>query len=218
MEVIVRLLQHLKSTLAVPFLALGLVGCATAADSQSNASNEPALAPVSSPAKAAPPAGVSDILRVRDEVSIDFKGAPNPPERHAERIKEDGTIAPPIIDRDGPVKAAGLTRLQLEQELEKRYKKYYKNITVTVHTENRMFYVTGEVRAPGRYPYTGEMSVLKAITTAGGFTDFAKKSRVQLSRTDGKKSRVDCLAALKNAELDLPVHPDDVVFVPRRYF
>jgi len=159
-----------------------------------------------------------DTLRVGDEITIEFRGVPNPPEKHAERVKEDGTIKPPMIDREGSVQAAGVTRLQLEQELQKRYSKYYKGLTVTVHTENRVFYVNGEVRAPSRYPYAGEMSVLKAVTTAGGFTDFARKSKVQLVHPDGKKTTINCVAAQRDPKLDLPVRPDDVIFVPRRYF
>jgi protein involved in polysaccharide export with SLBB domain len=184
-------------------------GCAT-----NDAQNLPSAGATNLP----PARATSDVLRVGDEVTIEFRGVPIPPERHVERIKQDGTIRPPVVDRDGPVQAAGLTRLQLENELGKRYEKFYKHLTVTVSTENRVFYVGGEVRTPSRQPYQGEMTVLKAIASAGGFTDFAKKSNVQLIRANGQKFKVDCRKALKDSKLDLAVYPDDQIHVPRRYY
>ena len=45
--------------------------------------------------------------------------------------------------------------------------KYYRHLTVTVNTGDRVYYVTGEVKQPGRQLYAGQMTVTKAITTAG---------------------------------------------------
>ena len=67
-------------------------------------------------------------------------------------------------------------------------------------------------------PYLKEMTVLKAIATAGDFTDFAKKTKVQVTRADGRKINVNCVKAQRDPKLDVPVFPDDTVFVPRRYF
>jgi protein involved in polysaccharide export with SLBB domain len=153
-------------------------------------------------------------LRVDDMVTVVFAGVASPPEKHEERIKEDGTITLQLV---GPIKAEGKTAGQLQEIIQALYvPKFFQRLTVTVLTENRFFYVSGEVKLPSRIAYVGEMSVLKAIASAGGFTDFAKKSRVQVSRPDGKVITVDCTKALDDPSLDLPVSPGDKIHVPRR--
>jgi protein involved in polysaccharide export with SLBB domain len=63
------------------------------------------------------------------------------------------------------------------------------------------------------------MTVLKAIQAAGDFTDFGKKSKVEVIRANGHKEKpVDCYKAIKNPKLDLPIFPGDQVIVPRRHF
>jgi protein involved in polysaccharide export with SLBB domain len=158
--------------------------------------------------------GTTGNLRVDDMVTVAFSGVASPPERHEERIKEDGTITLQLV---GPVKAEGKTAGQLQEMIQALYvPKYFQRLTVTILTENRFFYVSGEVRLPSRIAYVGEMSVLKGVASAGGFTDFAKKTRVKLTHANGQVITVDCLKALENPSLDLPVSPGDKIHVPRR--
>ena len=186
-----------------------LSGCETF-DSSSSA--PPAAANVSTDT------GGMDILRLNDLVQVFFSGNIQAPKDFNERIKEDGTISPPMITtpEDGPVKAEGKTVGELQKILQERYNKYFRNLTVTVLTESRSFYVNGEVRSPSRLPYSGAITVTKAIAAAGGFTDFAKRSKVHLIRANGEKHTIDYDQALRKAELDLPVHPGDQIVVPRR--
>jgi polysaccharide export outer membrane protein len=158
-----------------------------------------------------------DRLKPNDAVSISFTGIPNPPPSHDERINEHGEITLHLI---GTITAAGKTRAQLQNEIYTNYvPKYFQRLTVTVQTENRFFFVSGEVKNPSRLVYAGGMTVLKAITAAGDFTDFAEKKQVQLTREDGRKFIINVNKARKNpAALDLPVVPGDVIFVPRRVF
>jgi len=117
--------------------------------------------------------------------------------------------------------AAGKTIGQLQEELQKLYVPDYftRALTVTVATEERWFFVGGDVRNPNRYLYSGQMTVLKAVQTAGGFTEFAKRSRVQITRADGRKETpVNCDKAVKNPKLDLAIFPGDQIFVDRRKF
>ena len=58
--------------------------------------------------------------------------------------------------------------------------------------------------------------MLQAITIAGGFTDFARKSRVRLTRANKKIFYEDCKKALEHPDLDLEIFPGDVVYVPKR--
>jgi polysaccharide export outer membrane protein len=212
------------------FLALvGGAGCASPGQEGAAASAGSVPAPVPGPgadaeaAQGGPgpgaaliSAGSPDLLRPNDLVTITFADVMPPLKNYEERIKDDGTITPPTVSRDGPVQAAGKTTGQLQRELQQRYEKYYRRITVTVLGENRFFYVDGQVRSPGGKPYVGEITLVKAIAVAGGCTDFAKKTKVQLTRANGKKLTVNYEKALKDQALDPPVYPGDQIYIPRR--
>jgi len=58
---------------------------------------------------------------------------------------------------------------------------------------------------------------LKAVSSAGGFTDFAKKTTVTVTRLDGTIFTINCNRAAEKPELDLPVYPGDRVNVARRF-
>jgi polysaccharide export outer membrane protein len=92
------------------------------------------------------------------------------------------------------------------------------NLTVTVKQQEstRFYSVGGEVRSPGRQVYISRLTVIKAIQSAGDFTDFAKKNKVQLTRVDGRSFIVDVTRALKNPKLDLEVYPGDTIHVERK--
>jgi protein involved in polysaccharide export with SLBB domain len=167
-----------------------------------------------SPVKQVTSEGV-DALRVGELILIEFSGVEVPPPRHEERIKIDGNITLPNLAE--PIRAAGKTRGELEEEIHKRYvPAYYQRLTVIVRNEGRYFYVKGQVKNPNQFMYMKEMTVLRAIATAGDFTDFAKKTQVQVTRADGRKLTVNCNKALHNPSLDVPIFPDDRIDVPRR--
>lgn len=76
-----------------------------------------------------------------------------------------------------------------------------------------MCYVTGEVESPNAYKCSDQMTVLKLITLAGGFTGKASKSKVRIVRmVDGAET------VLENVSLDMTVRPDDVIVVPESFF
>ncbi len=153
-------------------------------------------------------------FHVGDTVTVTLSGLPEAVEPHMEPIKEDGTITMPDI---GHVQAAGRTAGELQNTIHDLYvPKYYRHLTVTVNTGDRVYYVTGEVKAPGRQLYTGQMTVTKAITTAGDFTDFANHKKVWLIRSNGQRIKVNCDKALQDPSQDPLVYPNDQVQVPRR--
>ena len=181
-------------------------GCAT------TGSDAGTTGPVTDPPPTAP---LKDVLRLDDLVTLVYSGVPMPPEKHEERIKDDGNITLYLI---GAVKAVGKTAGELQKEIRDLYvPKYYKHLNVVVLTENRFFYVDGCVKIPSRLPHLGELTVLKAIAAAGGFTDFANKRKVQVVRANGQTVTLDCLKALKDSKRDLPIYPGDKVTVPQRY-
>lgn len=132
---------------------------------------------------------------------------------HTERIGEDGKVTLLYV---GSVTAAGKTPSQLQTEIHGLYvPTLYKELNVTVHGEQRYFYVDGEVRAAGQKDYPGQMSLVNAISVAGGFTDFAKRWKVQVTH-NGHTQNVNVDKAIKDPRYDVPVYPGDRINVPRR--
>jgi polysaccharide export outer membrane protein len=87
-----------------------------------------------------------------------------------------------------------------------------------------LVYVQGEVRAPAPLKYTTDLTVLKAITQAGGLTPLAASGRVDLlrGRTGEKKERirvdVDKIMRAPDENPDVSLKPDDIIYVPQRLF
>jgi polysaccharide biosynthesis/export protein VpsN len=156
-----------------------------------------------------------DVLRVGDPVTISFSGPDQTPPSFSERIKADGTIRLPLVTE--PIVAAGKSRGALEEEILNRYvPRIFKRMTVKVGSEGRVVTVSGQVRMPGRVPFLGGMTVLKAVAAAGDFTDFADRKRVLITRVDGTQVVVDCKKAARDPKRDVPIYPDDLIEVPRR--
>ena len=201
-----------------------LTGCGTPqyADPDSPTTND-ATAVTGTPVSAPPSeAGgqVSrgpDILHTGDRINVSFSGLPIPMERHEEQIRDDGYFNPPYLGR--AIKAAGKRVGELQEELQKLYvPDYFKAATITVRRQDSYYFVGGEVKSPGQKPYLSEMTVLKAIQTAGDFTEFSKKTNIQVIRANGHKEKpVNYNKAINNPKLDLPIFPGDQIIVPKRY-
>jgi polysaccharide export outer membrane protein len=130
-------------------------------------------------------------------------------------VDDDGTITLPLI---GKVQVAGKAQGELQDAIEKLYvPEYYIRLTVTITSENRVYYVGGEVAHPGAEPYLGETTVSKAVQAAGDLTQFASH-KVYLTRKDGTRIKVNVDKALRDTTQDPPVYPGDQIQVPRRYF
>ena len=159
----------------------------------------------------------SDLLEPGNPVTISFSGLSTVPLPFTCRIREDGTITPPYLNKQ--IKAAGKTIGALEQELEKEYvPKIYRTINVTIKTAERFYFVGGEVRQPSRQPYIGRITVSQAIQSAGDFTDFADQRKVRVFRSNNKVEIVDCKAALEDPTKDLLIYPGDRIVVDSKLF
>ncbi len=210
MRLLTSIMPRYLNTLCLFFLAAALAGC------QSDAPTPPiSHAPV-----ATDPAVNTTVgpLRVGDRVKVVLTGTPesNLPIEQEQDIAADQTIQ---LNYIGKVRAAGLTPAELQEEIQTNYvPKFYKHINVTVTPPLHTFFVGGEVVKGDRFPYTGPITVMDAIKTAGGFTPFARKKAVQLTRVDGSIIIVNCIEVLKHPEKDPPVYPGDKVDVPRRFW
>jgi protein involved in polysaccharide export with SLBB domain len=157
-----------------------------------------------------------NVFRVGDPIMVTFSDIPPDAQIKPidETIKEDGTIT---LSYNQKFVAVGKTAGQLQDEIHDHYvPAYFKNLTVTVKTQDRVFTVGGEVKTPNRYVYTGYTTVLRAIDTAGGFTDYAKKTRIILTRANGQKIPVNGKKARDNPDKDPEVYPGDRVDVMKR--
>ena len=141
------------------------------------------------------------------------------------RISTNGSITFPLI---GNVKIAGLTVGEAEQKLERALHSYLKTPSVSFLIKeyaNKTVYVLGQVKKPSSIAIMPEktMTLLEAITSAGGFTDIAAISRVKILRMENgvqKSIEVDVSQITKegNKQYDVPLKPADVVFVPQSLF
>jgi len=120
-------------------------------------------------------------------------------------IRPDGLISMPLI---GDVQAAGLTADALAQRITERLKQYFATIpsvSVSVKTINSYtVYVMGEVAKPGKYQLKSYITVLQAISTAGGFTVYAKRNKLQIVRVTENSDRT-------RREVRIPLRYDDLV-------
>lgn len=135
-------------------------------------------------------------------------------------VRSDGKISLPLV---GEVQAAGLSPLQLEQNLTAKLKGFITlpEVTVIVQQVNsRKFNILGEVSKPGSYPLTTTTTILDAIAIAGGFRDFAKKTGVYVLRKSqaGPESRLKFnykeFIKGKNSSQNIRLEPNDTIIVP----
>lgn len=129
-------------------------------------------------------------------------------------VSDNGDIAMPLL---GNVKAAGLTPSQLGHEIsaELTKKQLLNNPSVAVEILNyRPIFVLGEVSRPGQYPYQPGMTVIQAVSMAGGYTYRAVTDSADVVRKQGNESQPIEGLATKNSILE----PGDVVNIQERTF
>jgi protein involved in polysaccharide export with SLBB domain len=156
------------------------------------------------------------VLQVGDQLTVSFFDITPAITPITDEIKDDGTIT---LIYNEKFQAAGKSIGQLETMVHDRYvPAYVKYMTVNIAPANRSYTVQGEVRAPNRYGYSGHMTVLGAIATAGGFTDYANKRNVQVTRADHRQFRVNCVKALADPDLDVEIFPGDKIYVNQQWW
>jgi polysaccharide export outer membrane protein len=134
-------------------------------------------------------------------------------------VRPDGKISLPLLN---DVQAAGLTATQLSVFITYGLKEYITSPQVTVGVQeinSRRIYVTGEVNRGGSLPLLPNMTILQALSSTGGFTQFAKLKNIYVLRIeDGKKVKhafnYKEVVAGRNQEQDIELRPGDVIVVP----
>jgi polysaccharide export outer membrane protein len=144
-----------------------------------------------------------------DKVRVFVYGQPNLSRVYS--VDGGGFISLPLI---GAVKARGETTFDLERAITVQLgAKYVRDPKVSVEIASyRPFYILGEVRAAGQYPYATGMTVQTAVAIAGGYSERASERSVIVTR------RVNGLVEKLELSPDSVVLPGDTVYVRERYF
>jgi polysaccharide export outer membrane protein len=172
--------------------------------------SEPTIVPVS----LGGPHAVADsdgpyLLDSGDRLRIFVYGQPNLSRLYT--VDHSGAISIPLIGR---VSARGITTYQLEARIKGRLgAKYVRDPVVTVDiAQNRPFFILGEVRTAGQYPYVDGMTVRTAVAIAGGYSERANKRKIQIAR------RINGLVEKLDVPDDYVVKPGDTLLVYERFF
>ncbi len=154
-------------------------------------------------------------LRPGDTMTISLLGIPEPITTSVQ-IDEQGLIRLQYI---GAVTAAGLNTAELSQSIRDTYiaKHFYTALDVSVNVTERYIYIGGEVQRPGRIPWSPDLTLSKAVQSAGGFSLYAKENKVTLTR-DRKAYEFDVKLAQRQPNEDPLLFPGDSIQVPRSAF
>ncbi len=156
--------------------------------------------------------GAGDILEVTIWKEPDLS-------REEVLVRTDGKISFPLLN---DVQAAGLTPLEMKQNMEAGLKAFISNpfVTIAVRSpESQKIYILGEVLNTGEYPLTKNLTVLQAFALAGGFTEWASKKEIILMRKEGGKEkiyRINYKNIIKGKDIkqNLKLKADDTIIVP----
>jgi polysaccharide export outer membrane protein len=127
------------------------------------------------------------------------------------RLSDAGTIIYPFL---GELKLAGMTIGEAERTITRGLKGDYlvdPKVSVRV-AEYRQFYVDGQVKKPGGYPYQPGLTVQRAVSLAGGFTERASRSSIYIVKEGRQKDQQ------RRAGLNSTVGPGDIVIVEESFF
>lgn len=126
-------------------------------------------------------------------------------------VDSSGFISMPLI---GAVNAQGITTFELEESIAGKLRaRYVKNPKVNVEVQNyRPFFILGEVRRPGQYPYVNGMTVETAAAIAGGYTERAHTGKIKLTRPYAGQEH----AIMVDGRYS--VQPGDTIYVNERFF
>ena len=127
------------------------------------------------------------------------------------RLPDVGTINYPFL---GEIKLVGLTADEVEKKIyDGLLGDYLVNPSVSVAiVEYRPFFIDGEVKRPGGYPYQPGLSVNKAAALAGGYTERAARDKITIIREkDGRTNEFTVTVS------DM-IQPGDIITINQRFF
>jgi polysaccharide export outer membrane protein len=176
--------------------------------------NSPAQSPATTDSKPSNDSfviGNDDVLAINVWKEPDFSSP-------STQVRSDGKISLPLV---GEIPAAGLTPLQLEEDLAAKLRNYITKPQVTVIVEqinSKKFNILGQVVKPGSYSLALAPTIVDAIAIAGGPRDFAKQKSIYILRENlgGTQTRImfNYKDFLKGKNQNVNLEPRDTVVVP----
>ena len=148
-------------------------------------------------------------LDTGDRLRVFVYGQPNLSRLYT--VDQAGRISVPLI---GNVMARGKSTTELEAVIRRRLgAEFVKDPQVTVDVQqNRPFFILGEVRNPGQFPFVSGMTVQTAVAIGGGYSERASERSVRITRTH------DGVAEDFEAPTNFVLMPGDTVYVQERFF
>jgi polysaccharide export outer membrane protein len=164
-----------------------------------------------------PPSEAPYVIGAGDILGIDVWKEPDLSKQVSVRL--DGKISMPLLEDQ---QAAGLTTKELQDHITEAYKAFVEapQVSVTVlQSLSRKVYFVGKINRPGEIPLQKNMTVLQAISIAGGLSEWADTSDVRLIRKiNGVEQtfRIDYDAIVSGKDLaqNVELKVDDTIFVP----
>ncbi|HXN21124.1 MAG TPA: polysaccharide biosynthesis/export family protein [Candidatus Dormibacteraeota bacterium] len=152
-----------------------------------------------------------------DEVSVNVWKEPDV--SRTVSVRPDGKISLPLLN---DIQAAGLTPMQLSSEISERLKKFIEGPQVTIiitKSNSQRVFILGEVTRAGAYALLPNMTMLQALSSAGGFTQFANLKKIYVLRTEnGKQTRLlfnyKEVVSGRRTEQNISLKPGDTIVVP----
>lgn len=121
---------------------------------------------------------------------LDISVWKDPEQSRVVTVLPDGTIALPLI---GQFTAEGKTVADLKGEILAKVSRYVSDPVVTLIVQqvgSMRIYVVGKVNRPGQYPMHTNLTVIQALSMAGGLNPFAKKEKIKILRHHGTDTTV----------------------------
>jgi len=155
--------------------------------------------------------GAMDILEIQVWKEPDFS--------REVLVRPDGKITLPLV---GDIHVSGMNAMALKDLLTAKLKDFIDNPEVTVillESHSRNFYIIGKVTRPGTYPLMNHMTVLHAISVAGGLGEWADKDSIRIIRRSSGKEVIlhfdyDKVTSGENLEQNILLEPNDTIIVP----
>jgi polysaccharide biosynthesis/export protein len=209
--------MSIKKQLWVSLVGLAVLSLQAPTEAAQSQASSQATPTTTSPAKSPATTDPNYIIGAQDVLDISVWKEPEI--TRTVPVRPDGKISLPLLN---DVQAAGLTPAQLTAEITSSLRKFVTDPEVTVIVEqinSQRVYILGEVTRPGAYPLLPGMTVLQALSSAGGFTQFANEKKMYvLRRVNGNQEKYffnykDVLNG-KRPEQNIALRAGDTIVVP----
>jgi polysaccharide export outer membrane protein len=210
--------NNLRSLGAVLVLAW-MAGFAQAGSAQKKSDNKASSKPAEAKQEQKAPDVDAATYIIGPEDMLDINVWKEPDNSKTVPVRPDGKISVPLLN---DVMAAGLTPMQLQAVLTEGLKKFISEPQVTVivtAVNSRRVYVLGEVARTGALPMLPNMTVLQALSAAGGLSQYAKMNGIYVLRTENGRQvtlpfNYKEVVRGKRPEQNILLKPGDTIVVP----